>query len=291
MKDNHTAYFLVSDKSIKNLGNGKVCNFYNWLLSEGFTRAEIGKGFWAGVSWLYVNINNKTVAPGMPGIKLLEPVGNHAITIDEFKTIYYIYQNYEGKPLLETRYNKKTEYLKRPRDRDFEEKKSGAEDDFMDALFKDRPKKDEIKLDHYSWSESSVYRFYDKEFVNKEIEDAMGFMINNPLFNWDMEPAKKAIRKLLKIVHYDDNLPSWSEWKDKNEFEREALGNLVGLLKNSKTANILQVLDFVQNKLREAKLFENKKDAQLYERIKYELTECTLKEFEDLKKAVSDKNN
>ena len=32
----------------------------------------------------------------MPGIKIVQPVGNHAITVDDFKTIYGIYKKYEG---------------------------------------------------------------------------------------------------------------------------------------------------------------------------------------------------
>lgn len=36
----------------------------------------------------------------MPGVGLAEPLGNHAITIEEFKTIYSIYKKYEGKELF-----------------------------------------------------------------------------------------------------------------------------------------------------------------------------------------------
>lgn len=198
--------------------------------------------------------------------------------------------NTPDKAKCERWYDEETEQFKRQLERDFDEKKSDSEDDFMDALFKDKPKKDEIKLDHYSWSENSVYRFYEKEFVNKEIEDTICMLVKNELFRSDMDFCKRSLRLLIKNLHYEDKLPSCSEWEDKNELERKALEILVKLLKNSKDANILQVLDFVRNKLREAKLFENKKDAQLYERIKYELTECTLKEFESLKKAVADKN-
>ncbi|MDE6442773.1 MAG: hypothetical protein K2L12_08500 [Clostridia bacterium] len=288
--ENGTAYFLVDDKNLEQAYKGGD-PFYEWLISEGFKVHKTYRGGWSGVIGIWINLNNKIMAFGMPGIRCFEEIGHHAITIDEFKVIYKIYKKYEGKPPFEMLYDEEIELFKRQLNRDFSGKKDNTEVDFMDALFKDKSKTDKIKLDHYSWSESSVYRYYEKDFINKEIEDAMGFIINNPLFNWDMEPAKKAIRKLLKIVHYGDNLPSCSEWKDKKAFEREALENLVSLLKNSRNANILQVLDFVQNKLREAKLFENKKDAQLYERLKYELTECTLKEFEDLKKAVSNKNN
>ena len=37
----------------------------------------------------------------MPGACLVTPTGNHAITIDEFMTIYRIYEKYQGKnPLV-----------------------------------------------------------------------------------------------------------------------------------------------------------------------------------------------
>lgn len=97
---NGTVYFLVSDESIKNLGDGKDCEFFNWLKSEGFNSAEISKGFWSGVSWIYININKKQYVAGMPGIKVVEPIGNHAITINEFKTVFEIYKKYNGKSPL-----------------------------------------------------------------------------------------------------------------------------------------------------------------------------------------------
>jgi hypothetical protein len=36
----------------------------------------------------------------MPGVCLAQPIGNHAITIDEFQTIYAIYKKYDGKDLF-----------------------------------------------------------------------------------------------------------------------------------------------------------------------------------------------
>ena len=36
----------------------------------------------------------------MPGVSLALPIGNHAVTIDEFKTIYAIFKRYEGKELF-----------------------------------------------------------------------------------------------------------------------------------------------------------------------------------------------
>lgn len=100
-RKNNESYFLVYDETIKNLGVGEVCEFYNWLKIEGFTRGENSNGFWIGVGWLYVNVNSKQYVAGMPGIERFDPIGAHAITIDEFKAIYKIYKKYEGKRVLE----------------------------------------------------------------------------------------------------------------------------------------------------------------------------------------------
>lgn len=47
-----------------------------------------------------MNITRKEYAYGMPGVSLAKPLGNHAITIDEFMTVYSIFKKYEGKGLF-----------------------------------------------------------------------------------------------------------------------------------------------------------------------------------------------
>ncbi len=86
--------FLICDKS---LGD---CNapFLAWLREEGFTFSGYHGNY--GCCWAYANITRKEYAYGMPGVALAKPLGNHAITIDEFKTIYEIYKKYEGKDLF-----------------------------------------------------------------------------------------------------------------------------------------------------------------------------------------------
>jgi hypothetical protein len=97
--DNGTAYFLVHDEEyLKEKGNSQ---FVKWLYSEGFKTHELYSGYWDYVSAIYVNINNKTVAFGRPGIRLFEFIGNHAITVEEFKIIYNIYKKYDGKAPFE----------------------------------------------------------------------------------------------------------------------------------------------------------------------------------------------
>lgn len=89
--------FVVCDRSLDSWD----ADFYKWLESEGFERWKKGKGIFDGVIWVYVNINSRLFTPGMPGIPITSPIiGDHAITIDEFKTIYAIFKKYEGKDIF-----------------------------------------------------------------------------------------------------------------------------------------------------------------------------------------------
>lgn len=91
------ATFLVCDRSLDSWD----ADFYKWLKAEGFERWKKGKGVFSHVIWVYVNINKRLFSPGIPGIPLTSPViGNHAITIDEFQTIYSIFKKYEGKEVF-----------------------------------------------------------------------------------------------------------------------------------------------------------------------------------------------
>ena len=89
-----TEAFLVCDKSLENC----YSPFLEWLRSEGFSFGGYHGNY--GCWWVYINITRKQFAYGMPGISLVQPIGNHAITIDEFKIIYAIYKKYEGKGLF-----------------------------------------------------------------------------------------------------------------------------------------------------------------------------------------------
>lgn len=82
--------FLIKSEELK---KGYESSFVEFLHNEGF-KTWRRKGYYSGIDWIYVNINNKRYAFGLPGIAVAEPVGNHAITIDEFKTIYDIYKKY-----------------------------------------------------------------------------------------------------------------------------------------------------------------------------------------------------
>ncbi len=86
--------FLVCDESLKD------CNapFLEFLRSEGYTCGSHKGNF--GCWWAYVDITTKQYAYGMPGVALVGEIGNHAITINEFMTIYKIYKKYENKEIF-----------------------------------------------------------------------------------------------------------------------------------------------------------------------------------------------
>lgn len=88
-----TAYFLVYDENFRKIPLHKN-PFIGWLKSEGFKWHNI---YHSGGTGIWVNLNNKTIACGKPGIRCFEEIGHHAITIDEFKVIYGIYKKYRGK--------------------------------------------------------------------------------------------------------------------------------------------------------------------------------------------------
>lgn len=92
-----SAAVLVYDKSLQ---EGYDSEFYNWLKENGFMWWG-KKGFFKGCPWIYVNLNNKIYAFGMPGIPITQEFGNHAVTIEEFMTIYNIFEKYRGKKPLE----------------------------------------------------------------------------------------------------------------------------------------------------------------------------------------------
>ena len=78
------------------VGNAFTAELSNDKLSFRFSGYHGHYGCW----WVYVNITRKEYAYGMPGVYLAKPLGNHAITIEEFETIYSIYKRYEGKDLF-----------------------------------------------------------------------------------------------------------------------------------------------------------------------------------------------
>ena len=86
------ACFLVKDASLTDFYKS---SFYQWLKKEEFT--SWGRhGADASIDWVFVNINSKIFAPGLHGIGIAPVVGEHAVTISEFMTIYGIFERYKG---------------------------------------------------------------------------------------------------------------------------------------------------------------------------------------------------
>ncbi len=85
--------FLIKDERLKK--DWYNTPIYTYLKENGF-EAQKGSYSIEGIDWLYVNIYSKVFAKGRGGIALTKVVGDHAITFEEFKTIYNIFKKYEG---------------------------------------------------------------------------------------------------------------------------------------------------------------------------------------------------
>jgi len=83
--------FLIRDSSLTDINAPFLC----WLRENGF-RLAWHKGHYDNCPWVFVNITHRLYAYGMPGVKITTPVGNHAITVEEFFTIYNIYDKYSN---------------------------------------------------------------------------------------------------------------------------------------------------------------------------------------------------
>lgn len=89
--------FLIKDARIK--GDWYATPIYQFLKDEGFINWGKAKSH-EGVDWLYINIYSKVFSKGMYGVGLTKVVGNHAITFDEFLSIYRIYKKYQRYSVL-----------------------------------------------------------------------------------------------------------------------------------------------------------------------------------------------
>lgn len=97
--------FLIKDESLKDSYNSRI---YAWLKEEGFS--SWGRKGAFCTDWIYINILSKIYAHGMPGVGITQVVANHAITFDEFLTIYNIYKKYEGFGVLKMNKEEQEEF-------------------------------------------------------------------------------------------------------------------------------------------------------------------------------------
>ena len=68
-----------------------------YLVSKGFK--PFGHGY-CGCDWMWVILDKKKFAYGMPGIKMAETMYDHAVTVEEYNTILKLYE--EGVDLYES---------------------------------------------------------------------------------------------------------------------------------------------------------------------------------------------
>lgn len=76
--------------------NERRAELVDFFFKEGFQRAKNSRGSFGNSFFVFVNTHLKVFAFGMPGVEFARPFNEHAITIDEFYTIYNIYEKYRG---------------------------------------------------------------------------------------------------------------------------------------------------------------------------------------------------
>ena len=104
--------FLIKDERLKK--DWHLTPIYAFLEQEGFRSEYVGTnlGDREGIDWLYINIYSKVFTKGRAGIALTKVVGDHAITFDEFVTIYNIFKKYEGFSTLKMTKEEQLEFEK-----------------------------------------------------------------------------------------------------------------------------------------------------------------------------------
>lgn len=99
---NHYDYFVVyyddKNRNIDTAGKNKEGIVY-YLKKHKF---KCMGGYYT-CPWYFIDIVNKFFMPGRPGIKFGRVVGEHAISFEEFKTIFEIYDKYQGVHFMTTK--------------------------------------------------------------------------------------------------------------------------------------------------------------------------------------------
>ena len=89
-------YLLVYYEKPKDIDFTKTI-VSEYLNKNGF---KCTAGYW-GCPWYFVDIENMEFKPGRPGVGYGKVLGEHAITFEEFKTIFDIYKKYHNKSLFD----------------------------------------------------------------------------------------------------------------------------------------------------------------------------------------------
>lgn len=154
------------------------------------------------------------------------------------------------------------------------------------STFSDSGALDCIKIDHYSWPEDSIYRYFEKELINKHLIKEVEIAVENEFLRWDNAAPKKFVVNGLGWMRIDGNIPVHDACCDSHKFENLAIETLRALVQRNSDLDIIDVLHKAKHLLQTAKEEDDILLKQIYERIIYELNECSLKEFSELKRAV-----
>ncbi len=147
-----------------------------------------------------------------------------------------------------------------------------------------------IKIDHYSWCVNSIYRHINKQDLLNIINKQIDILVENEFLRWSDDFAKNAIINLIAVLNYDNAIPAHSEWKDDIEFENKAIDVLKSILCDNFDYEINNIIHMVEDLIKESKNTNDTKYMQIYERILYELNECSFKEYTALKASINDRN-
>ncbi len=145
-----------------------------------------------------------------------------------------------------------------------------------------------VKIDHYSWHEDSPFRYLDKKLLNKEFMKWVTIAVENEFLHWDSEYAKNAMIRGLGMVRNDEIIPPHAAWEDDSAFDDAAIEALKSLVRENESLEITDIVRKAEQNLQNANSKGDTRLAQIYERILYELNECSLKEFYALKSVVAD---
>lgn len=83
--------FVVWDNRIER----NDLSFVDFLKSEGFSAKRTGYNPYT--PWVFIDIVDMVYICGKPGVKFANAIGEHMISVDEFKLIWNIFKTYKGR--------------------------------------------------------------------------------------------------------------------------------------------------------------------------------------------------
>ncbi len=195
LKEGTSAFYIYDEK----ITFSSEDPFIKWLREEGFEYESFGHG--NGPHALYVNINSKVYTRGMAGVGLASVVGNHAIHIDEFKQIYFIFKKYEGLAMgyySWEQQRKLDEYLKNKDAIEAENKRKREERDAAyfgaDPSFEEYCKDLKTALLDDSW--------YKEHYTEEEIESEIEYFEKDVRHSFEREEHPNSVAAKWWIITF-----------------------------------------------------------------------------------------